>query len=113
MNDRENELKKAYKNVSKLHEDHLLSMGPFVVIVGPNLEEISAAYVCIDENIRYETSSCSSAVELCIQCVKCFEEKYSAVSNHVWETIEIVCCGLKKERPLNIVTNTVELIKRK
>lgn len=60
-----------------------LCEGPYVIIVGPSLDYISVAYIVIDSEIVYETSSYTMAVELCIQCTQVFQQDYSIISNHV------------------------------
>lgn len=88
-----------------------MPIGPFIVIVGPTLQEISASYLCIDENIRFETSSCIHAVELSVKTVKSLGKKYAHVSSHVCEVIEIVLFEFTCDHPSNAVNNLVKKIR--
>lgn len=80
------------------------------MIVGPTLSEISATYLCINENIRFETSSCSAAIELCMKIVKTMSKKHSHVASHVWEVIEIAFFGFTNEHPSSAVNSVVKKI---
>jgi len=108
--DREYELKKAFEKVRSIHNDHTLLIGPFIVIIGPNLWDISSAYVCIDAKIRFELPSCATAVQFCVKFMKCFNKKYSSICNHVWESIEITLFNFKYDHPSCAVSDVIKKI---
>lgn len=82
------------------------------MIVGPSLKNISDAYVILNDGISLRTTSCTSAVEICIQCIGVFGIKYSAISNHVWYTAENLGFGFKSPQAPNLVANVVSEVKK-
>lgn len=82
------------------------------MIVGPSLSEISAAYVVLTENIILETNTCTSAVELCIQCVKTLHRNYSRISDHVWHAIESLGFNIALEHEGDDLTRALNSIRK-
>lgn len=87
-----------------------MPIAPFIIIIGPSLENISVAYVCVNESIRFEFRTCSEAVEFGVQLVRCLDKQFSNISNHVWETIEIVLFSFKYEHPTSAVSTVAKKI---
>lgn len=97
VKDTDCELRKAFDKVKNIHNDHSLLIGPLIAIIGPSLGDISTAYVCIDEKIRFELPSCAAGVQLCVEFIKCFGKKYSTICNHL--CIEIALFKFKYDHP--------------
>lgn len=70
-----------------MHVDHKLIVRPYVFISGSTLENITSAYVILG-NHTYQVMSRIFAVDLCFQCCKVFNEKFSDVSSHLWQLLE-------------------------
>lgn len=71
----------------ELHNNHLLTVQPYVVIIGPTLANISSAFAVLGSN-RYQITSAPLAVDICFQCMKVFHKDYSVITNHIWQFIE-------------------------
>lgn len=110
---RDIELHSAFQQVLTLHNNHGVVIGSFVIVVGSTLEDISKAYDIIDENVRYETSFCASAVELCIKCIKFVNINYGRISSHVLETLEICFGEFAYTRTCKATAAVVKIIKPK
>lgn len=89
---------------------HQVEIGPFVVIVEPTMQNLSAFYACVEDEIWYSTSSRIDAIVLCIKSIKCFEKKHSAVTNHLYEVLEIGLRDLKMDQPLTSVSTLLKNI---
>ena len=60
-----------------------LPLQPYVIIVGPNLEAISASYISVDK-ILFKVDSPFKAVDICYKIFHELNAKYPPESEQVW-----------------------------
>ena len=64
-----------------------LTVQPYIVVVGKEINNISSAYVCIDK-IMYATSTVLQAFDLCFKSFFAFNAAYPFESKHIWTIIQ-------------------------
>lgn len=104
-------LKNATNEILHMHNSHKIELKPFVVINGPTLSNISSAYVIFDK-YKYKVSTTTSAVNLCFQCMKVLHEKYSSVSNHLWQFLESEVYEMNVENVYSSVISLKENLRK-
>ena len=77
-----------------IHARQQLTIDSYIVIYGPTLENVSAAYV-VKGDVTYQASNVNLAVDICFQSMKVFDKKFSHVFAHVWQLTEHVVYGFQ------------------
>lgn len=81
-------------DVSRVQEDNQkrmkekdLKVQPFIIVVGPEINEPDNFLVIIDDQ-QYETSSALKAIDICFKSYHVFNAMYPFPSNHLWYLIQ-------------------------
>lgn len=64
-----------------------LTVQPYLIIVGPNLNNISQTLVIIDQN-TYQCNSVLEALDFCFKSYIVLDAKYPFQSQHLWYLIQ-------------------------
>lgn len=60
---------------------------PYIIIVGPSLNNIKTSYVCIDD-VLYNASSTVEAIDICFKTFHVLQLNYPTASEHLWLLIQ-------------------------
>jgi hypothetical protein len=81
-----------FKASLKRREDRIVASGstvqPVPVIVGKDINNITASYVCLN-NVTYKVQSPLSAVDIAFKSYHIFQTKYPEEAEHVWTLIQL------------------------
>jgi len=78
-----------------------LTVQPYIIIVGPNLSNIHAFYVIID-NINYQTATLLDALKFCFQVYFILDIKYSPESKYLWFLFQWELFNIECEKDIKI-----------
>lgn len=81
------EINAALERKRKKLKEYGLLLQPIPVIVGTDLENISAAYVAIDNSI-YEVPTALKAVDVCFKAIHALGARYNLEADAVWHLIQ-------------------------
>lgn len=96
----------------KLNELHV-SVQPYVLIVGKDLNDVTGYYVIVDD-VMYSVSNIMSAVDCCFKVIWALNASYSVESHDVWAFLQQSCYQLsskydKQSTALNTLLNDIGL----
>ncbi|XP_031358950.1 uncharacterized protein LOC116182558 [Photinus pyralis] len=74
---------------------------PYVILVGPSLNNVTGFYVVINDNL-YKCISVFDALDFCFKSHHIFDAKYSFESHHIWYLIQWQVYNLKTKSDLKI-----------
>lgn len=89
-----------------------LTVQPYIIIVGPNLSNIHAFYVVIDDQ-NYQLATLLDALKFCFQTYFILDVKYTPESEHLWfllqwELFNIIC---EKDIKIPFLNDILQFIK--
>lgn len=83
-NDNIEDLRLNYK--ARIREKGL-TVQPYIIVIGPELNQLEKLYVIIDE-IKYEVTSAKEAIDICFKAFHVFNANYPAPGEHIWLLIQ-------------------------
>lgn len=64
-----------------------LTVQPYIIVVGPTLDNIEAYFVSID-SVLYSVPTAFEASDVCFKAFHVFAATYPPASNHIWYLIQ-------------------------
>ncbi|XP_048513603.1 uncharacterized protein LOC125501492 [Athalia rosae] len=64
-----------------------LPVQPYIIVVGPTLQNIKSFYVSIDK-ILYQLPSALKAIDICFKAFHTFNALYPPEAEHIWYLIQ-------------------------
>lgn len=74
---------------------------PYIILVGPTLNNILSSYVVVNDNI-YKTISVLDAVDFCFKVIHVLDAHYPFQCQHVWYLIQWLIYKIKTKSDLKI-----------
>ncbi|RLU27463.1 hypothetical protein DMN91_001267 [Ooceraea biroi] len=81
-----------------------LTVQPYIIVVGPTLDNIKAYFVSID-SILYSVPTAFEAIDVCFKSFHVFAATYPPASEHIWYLIqrELYNFSTKFDRPIGYI----------
>lgn len=91
---------------------HKLTVQPYIIVVGPTLDNIEAYFISID-SILYSVSTAFEAIDICFKAFHVLGATYPPASDHLWYLIqyELYNFSTKFDRPIGYIIEVMTALR--
>ncbi|CAH0559341.1 unnamed protein product [Brassicogethes aeneus] len=83
------DINQTLEEIKNKHLQWNQTVQPYVIVEGPSIKDITAAYVVVDK-IQYKFTSVQKAIDVCFKVFHVFHGNYPVQSEHIWLLIQKV-----------------------